>query len=139
SGDEALGALENAVQHALRAAHLPQHVDVDRALARSDFVGALHLRDRAVDRVSDELLVPIASGQCLIDLRNDPTFGVIAVGVDRRDGADAPRGRPGARARMVGGRNALAAFDQRPDLASAIENGLKPLEQTLSPDLPRAI
>jgi hypothetical protein len=72
------------VQHALRAAHLPQHVDVDRALAARHLVGALDLRDGAVDRIADQLLVPLAPGQRVIDLRDDPAFGIVAVGIDRR-------------------------------------------------------
>src|SRR3954447_26130565 len=75
----------------------------------------------------------IAASERLVDLGNDATFGVIAVGVDRTDRADAARGSPGARARVVGRADALAAFDQRPDLAAAIEDGLQALEQTLSP------
>src|SRR4029078_1532119 len=82
AADQPLGSLEDAVQHALRAAHLPQDVDVDRALARGDVVGALDLRDRAVDRIFDQLFVPVAAGQRLIDLGNDAAFGVVAVGVD---------------------------------------------------------
>jgi hypothetical protein len=35
---------------------------------------------------------------------------------------------------MVGRGNALTAFDQRPDFASAIEDGLQALEQRLSPN-----
>ena len=103
AGDQALGAFENAVQHALRAAHFPQHVDVDRALARRHFIGALDLRDGAVDGIFDQLFVAVAARQRLIDLRDDPAFGIVAVGVDRADRADAAGRRPGARAGMVGG------------------------------------
>jgi hypothetical protein len=53
------GLLEHAFEHLLRAAHFPQHVDVDRAAAAGDVVGAAHLLDRAVDRVADQLLVPL--------------------------------------------------------------------------------
>ena len=78
------------MQHALRAAHFPQHVDVDRALAAGDLIGALDLRDGAVDRILDQLFVPLAAGQRLIDLRDDPAFGIVAVGVDRADTVPMP-------------------------------------------------
>ena len=50
-------------EDALGAAHLPQHVDVDRALAAGDLIGALDLRDGAVDRILDQFLVPLAPRQ----------------------------------------------------------------------------
>ena len=59
-------------------------------LPAGHFVGALDLRDRAVDRIFDQLFVPVAAGQRLIDLGDDAAFGVVAVGVDGRDRADAP-------------------------------------------------
>ena len=40
---------------------------------------------------------------------------------------------------MIGGRYALAAFDQRPHFATAVQNRLKALEQTFSPALWRSI
>src|SRR6202012_6007051 len=102
-------------------------------LARRDLVGALDLRDRAVDRIFDQLFVAVAAGPCFIDLGDDASLGVIAVRIDRRNRADAAGRGPGAGACMVRRADALAAFDQRPDLASAIEDGLQPLEQSLSP------
>src|SRR6476659_182765 len=75
----------------------------------------------------------VATGQRLINLRDDPPLRIIAVGVDRRHRADAPGGGPCAAAGVVGGRDALAAFDQRPHLAPAVQDGLEALEQTLSP------
>ena len=126
------------MQHALRAAHFPQHVDVDRALARRHVVGALHLRDGAVDRIFDELFMTVAASQGLVDLRDDAAFGIVAVGVDGGDGADAAGCRPGAAAGMVGRGHAFAAFDQRPYLAAAVEDGLEALEQNPSPGRPCA-
>src|SRR4051794_14170520 len=70
-GDEALGLFEDSVEHALSAPHLPQYVDVDRALAARDLISALDLRDRAVDRILDQLFVPVAAGERLINLRDD--------------------------------------------------------------------
>ena len=121
AGDAAhqpLGSLEDAVEDALGAAHFPQHVDVDRALARRHVVGALHLCDGAVDRIFDQLFVAVATGQRLIDLRDDAPLRVVAVGIDRGDGADAAGRRPRAAAGVVGRADALAAFDQRPDFAA---------------------
>ena len=121
------------MEHALRSAHLPQHVDVDRALAPRHLISALDLRHGAVDRILDQFFVAFATRQPGVDLRDDPPFGIIAIRIDRRDGADPAGGSPGATAGMVGRRNALAAFDQRPDLPSAIKDGLQPFKQAYSP------
>ena len=48
------------MKHALGAAHFPQHVDVDGALARRHFVCALDLRDGAVDSVFDQFFMTAA-------------------------------------------------------------------------------
>src|SRR3546814_15289297 len=95
-GDEPRRTLQHALEHLLRAAHFPQYVDVDRTLAAGDVVRAPDLVDRAVDRITDQLVVPLAAGQRAIDLRDDLAFGVIAVGVNRRDRPDTARRRPGA-------------------------------------------
>ncbi len=134
AGHHSLGSLQDAVQHPLRAAHLPQYVDVDRALAAGDFIGALHLRNRAVDGIIDQFLMAFAAGQRLVDLRNDPPFGIIAVGIDRRYRADAAGRRPGAGAGMVGGGNALPSFDQRPNFAATVQDGLQAFEQRSLPN-----
>ena len=126
--DETLGSLEHSMEHALRAAHFPQHVDVDRALAAGDVVGAVHLSNGAVDGEANQFLVPFAAGEAFIDLRDDPAFGIVAVGIDGRHGSNAPGGRPGAGARMIGRAYAFAALDERPDLAASIEDGPQALE-----------
>ena len=95
AGDEPAGAFQDAVQHALRPAHFPQHVDVDRALATGDVERALHLLDRALDRIFDQFLMAFAPGQRAVDLRNDLAVGIVAVGVHRGHRADAARGGPG--------------------------------------------
>src|SRR5207302_790524 len=130
---EPLGALENSVEDALRAAHLPQHIDVDRPLPGGDLIGALHMRNRAVDRILDQLFVTIATSERLVNLRDDAAFRIIAVGIDCADRPDAASSGPGARARVIGRGDALAAFDQRPDFAPSIEDGLEALEQITSP------
>ena len=124
------------MEDSLGAAHLPQDVDVDRTLARGDLVSALHLRNRAVDRVFDQFLVAFAAGQPLVDLGDDPTLRIVAVGIDSADGADAAGCRPGARARVIGRGDPFAAFDQRPDFAPSVEDGLEALEQITSPGAP---
>src|SRR3546814_15751977 len=65
---------------------LPIYVDVDRALAARDVIGAPDLFDRTVERVLDQFLMALAARQGAIDLRDDLAFGVIAVGIDRRHG-----------------------------------------------------
>src|SRR3546814_762679 len=127
-GDEPLRTLQHALEHLLRAAHFPQYVDVDRTLAAGDVVRAPDLVDRAVDRITDQLVVPLAAGQRAIDLRDDLAFGVIAVGVNRRDRPDTARRRPGAARHMVGRRHALATLDQRPDFTSAVKDRLQTFE-----------
>src|SRR3546814_8265822 len=113
---------------ALRATQFPLHVDVDRALAARDVIGAPDLFDRTVDRVLDQFLMALAARQGAIDLRDDLAFGVIAVGIDRRHGADATRRRPGAARHMIGRRYTLTPLDQRPDFASAVKDGLQTFE-----------
>src|SRR3546814_18960995 len=74
-GDEPLRPLQHALEHLLRAAHFPQYVDVYRTLAAGDVVRAPDLVDRAVDRITDQLVVPLAAGQSAIELRDDLAFG----------------------------------------------------------------
>src|SRR5205085_9454114 len=128
SGDEAAGPLQHAVEHALGAAHLPQHVDIDRSLDAGDVIGLLDLGAGAVDGVVDQLLVPLAPGQRVVDLGDDPAFRIVAVRIDRGDGADAARRRPGAGACVVGGRYAFAAFDQRQHFTARIADRPDTLE-----------
>src|SRR3546814_13651547 len=68
AGDQPPRPFEDAFQHALRAAHLPQHVDVDRALAPGDVPGALHLLHPAVDGIGDQFLMSPAAAQLAVDL-----------------------------------------------------------------------
>ena len=126
--DHPLGLFQHAMQDALRPAHFPQHVDVDRAPAIGNLIGALDLLDRAVDRIGDQFLMAVAAGAAVIDLGDDIAETVIAVGIDGGHRADAASRRPGTGTRMVGHRNALAAFDQRPDFAATIDDRLQPLE-----------
>ena len=68
--DQAAGAFEHAVQHLLGGGHLPQHVHVDAALAVRALVRDAGLMDAAGDRVGDQLLVALAPGAAVIDLRD---------------------------------------------------------------------
>ncbi len=128
AGDEAGAVLEDAFEDLLRAAHFPQHVDVDRALAARDFVRTLDLFGAAFDAVAHQLFEAFDAGRLRIDLRDRVAVLVIAVGIDRADGADAARGGPGTRTQVIGGGHALAAFDQRPDFLAAIADRLETLE-----------
>ena len=67
--DQALGAFQHAMQHALGRGHLPQHVHVDAALAAGDLMGDAGLMDAALDRIGDQLLMALAPGLAVIDLR----------------------------------------------------------------------
>ena len=116
-------AFQHAMQDALGTAHFPQHIDVDGADAAlqfrgGDLIGALHLGDPAIDAVLHQFFMTIAAGGGAVDLRDDVAIGVIAVGVDRAHRANPAGQCPGARRGVVGGRNTLAAFHQRPHLAA---------------------
>src|SRR3546814_5283627 len=92
----------------------------------------MRISDWSSDVCSSDLL----ARQRVIDLRDDLSLGVVTVGIDRRNGADAARRGPGAARHMVGRRHALAAFDQRPDFTPAIKDGLQTFEHfkpSLSP------
>ena len=95
--DQALGTVQHALQHALAGAHLPQHVHVDAALALPGRVGDPGLADAALDRVGDQLLVPLEPVAATEDQRDVVAVLVDRVGIDAGEGAD-PAGRgPGAR------------------------------------------
>ena len=100
--NQPLGPFEHTVEHALSAAHFPQHVDIDSTLAARDLERALHLLHRALDRIFDEFLVPLAPRQRGVDLRDDLAVWIVAVGVDRRNGADSSGGGPSTGGRVVG-------------------------------------
>ena len=134
----ALRAFQHAFQDFLGAAHFPQDVDVDGTLAAGNLVGALHLGHGPVDAIADQLAMAFQPGHLFIDLRHDLAFGIIGIGIDRTDRADAARRRPGTRTGMVGSRHALAALDQRPHFAASIKDRLQPLELHYFPNFPLA-
>ena len=123
--DQPARALQHAVQHALAGRHLPQHVHVQPALAAAHVVGDARLADRRLDRVADQLLVALQPGLAAVDQRHQLAALVDIVAVDAGEGADAAGRRPGAAAEPVRDRDALAAFDQRPDLATGQDQGLE--------------
>ncbi len=130
AGDHALGALQDALQHTLGAAHFPKDIDVDRARAAGDLERLAHLLHGAFDRIGDQLFMARGARLAEIELGNEIAVDVIAVRIDGGDGADAAGGGPGAGAGMIGHGDALAALDQRPHLTTAIDDRLNALEQS---------
>src|SRR5690606_32209234 len=88
--DHPAGLFQHAFENLLGAAHLPKNVDIDRALAAGDVIGPANLLNCAIDGVADKLFVPVESRQLLINLRNDATFSVVAVGIYSADSTDSP-------------------------------------------------
>ena len=113
--DDPPGALEHPFEHFFRAAHFPQHVDVNAALAIRHFVGDARLGQTAADGVIDQLFVAFPPGSAVIDHRHQITVFIKRVGIDAGKRGDAASRRPGARTGSVGYRDALAAFDKRQD------------------------
>ncbi len=118
SVDQALGPFQHAVQDAFRPAHFPKHVHMKPAQAVGRFIGHARLMDAAADGIGNQFLMAFASGLAIVNLRQEPTFGVEGIGVDARKGAHAAAGGPGPRAFAIGDRNALATLHERPDLAA---------------------
>ena len=129
--DQALGAFQDAVKDALRRPHLPQDVHVDAALAAGDLVRDPGLRDAAGDRVADKLLVPLAPRLAAINLIDDVTVVIEAVGVHAGKCADPTSRCPGAGTLAVGHGDAFTAFDQRQDLTTRDQQRLERLQRTL--------
>src|SRR5439155_27259478 len=137
TGDKTLGLFEDTMQHALRTAHFPQHIDVQRAPSAGDVIGTAHLLDRAVDGITDQLLMPVAAGEGMVDLRDDAAFGIVAVGIYRGNRTDPASRSPGSGARMVGGRNAFSAFDERKHFSAPIQDRPNRFEQLHLPTFRR--
>src|SRR6185369_9769558 len=128
--DQALGAFQHAMKDALGRGHLPQHVHVDATLAAGDLMGDAGLIDAALDRIGDELLVALAPRLAVIGLLDELAVLVEGIGIDAREGADAPARGPGARTLAVGDRDALAALDQGKDLAARDDDGFQRLHDS---------
>ena len=125
--DQPAGAFQDAVQHALGRGHLPQNIHVDAALPVRALVGDAGLLDPAGDCVGDKFLMPLAAGAAEINLRDQLSRLVVAVGIHARECADTARGGPGARAFAIRDRDALAALDERQYLAPGNHERLKRL------------
>ena len=117
--DKALGLLHDLIDHAFRAAHFPQDVRVDTALTAGDVERLARLGYRALDRVGDQLLMPLPARAGVIDLRNGVAVFVVAVRVHGADRAHAAAQSPMARGGSVRHGDALATFDQRQDIGAA--------------------
>src|SRR5579875_1667234 len=87
------------------------------------------LMDAAGDRVGDQLLVSLAPGAAVIDLPDKLAAFGVAVGVDPGERADPAGGGPGARAFPIRNRDALAALDERQDLAPGDQQRIERLHQ----------
>ena len=120
-----LGAFQNAFQHFLRAAHFPQHVDVDAAVAIGHVVRDARLGNAALDRVFDQFAVAFAPRVAAVDHRDIVAVVVQQLRVDAGKGAGAAGRRPGAGAFTVRHGDALAALDQRQHLAARQPDGIK--------------
>src|SRR6185437_7317075 len=123
--DEPARAFEHAMQDALGRRHLPQHVHMYAAAATAALIGDARLLDAAGDRKGDQLLMPLAPRAAVIDLRDAAAIGIIGIGVDAGERADAAAGRPGTRALAVRNRDAFAALDERQHLATGNDQRLQ--------------
>src|SRR4029077_14539071 len=103
---------------------------MDAALAAGDLMGDAGLIDAALDRIGDELLMALAPGLAVIGLLDELAVLVEGIGIDAGEGADSAARGPGARALAVGDRDALAALDQREDLAARDDNGFQRLHDS---------
>src|SRR5690349_8541932 len=135
--DHAARAFQNPVQDTLGGRHFPQHIHVDAALAIRALIGDAGLLDAAGNRVGDELLMSLAPGAAVIDLRDQLAVLVVAVGVDAGEGADPARGGPGPRTLAIRDRDALAAFDERQGLAPGNDERVERLHQFAPCRIPR--
>ena len=114
------GPLARQVQLDLIYAHY-QAGDVQKALAGIDRFIRLNPNHTELDYVYYMRGVS--------NLQSDENSFQEFFGIDRADRADPARGRPCAGAGMIGRRNTLAAFDQRPDFTPAIDDRAQSLEQ----------
>ena len=119
------------MQDALGAAHFPQHVYVDRSTRPGNIIGALHLRNAAANAIFDKFFMALGTGTAGENLGDDIAIIVIAVGVDGRDGADTAGRCPCSRTCVICNRYTFATLDQRPNFATAIDDGLQTLEHVI--------
>src|SRR5438128_896257 len=82
----------------------------------------------AFECVANQFLMSLPARLSVVYLGNDLARCIVAVRVYGGNGPDSARSGPGPRTHMVGHRYALAAFDQRPHFASAIDDGFQTLK-----------
>ena len=92
-----------------------------------------NLRDAATDAVFDQLFMTFSACFAVKNLRDHLAIFIIAVGINRRNSANATGSSPCARTCVIGSGNALATFDQRPNFAATIDNGFQTLEHNHNP------
>src|SRR5206468_2232373 len=114
--NEAPGAVEDAVQDPLGGGHFPQDIHVDATAAVGALIGHARLLDAPRYRVGDQLLMALAPGASVVELRDQLARLVVAVGVDPGKRADPVGGGPGSRAFAIRNRDALATLDKRQHL-----------------------
>ena len=116
---DALRLLQHLGDDPFGAAHLPQDVGVDTALAAGDVPRAPGLGQRALNRVVDQFLMPLPPGAAMIDLRDRPPVCVETIGIDGTERANTAGQRPVAGGNAIGDGNTLAAFYQRENIDPA--------------------
>ena len=92
---------------------------MDPALAAGNLPGSARLRQSALNRVGDQLLMPFTPRPAMINLRNRAPVHIEAVRVDRAECADTAGQRPVSGRQSIGDGDTLAALHQGKDVASA--------------------
>src|SRR5690606_22885809 len=75
-------ALQDAVEDALRATHLPEHVHVHAALTVGPFPRYARLVDSSTGRMCDQFLVPLPTRATEVELGDEISVIVERIGVD---------------------------------------------------------
>jgi len=132
--DQALGPDQRAFQDFLGAAHLPQHVHVQTALAAGQIVGDAGLGDGALDAEGDQFPMTLGAGLAAVGHGDQLAVLVVSVGIDAREGGDTAGGSPGARAFTIGDVDALATLDDGKDFATGNDDGVELHEIPISPE-----
>ena len=87
--DQATRAFQHAARNPFSAAHFPQDIGMDAALAAGHIPGALGLGDAALDAVFNQFFMPVTACFAVIDLPDDTAIRVITIGIDGRESANA--------------------------------------------------
>ena len=92
---------------------------MDPALAAGDFPRPPRLGQRPLDRILDQLLVPLPPRATMVHLRDRPPGHIETVGVHRAERPYAAGQCPIAGGKTIGDGDALAAFYEREDITPA--------------------